>query len=157
MVFTAIDEQYLRMDASPACASVLVLSDNWYPRMAGHLWTAADRVLRADAAIQAIAIPAGSHRVEMRYRPSASFGPATLSLVTLAVVSVCGTLAGWGIREKLAAPGCFKDHSIHAVDSEQAAAGHPQPRHSRAGSKVSLPSSPTASGLRRCQCSASTR
>jgi hypothetical protein len=31
VVFTAIDEQHLRLDATPGCAGVLVLSDNWYP------------------------------------------------------------------------------------------------------------------------------
>jgi len=86
VLFTAIDEEHLRLDASPACASVLVLSDNWYPGWQATLDGRPIEVLRADAAIRAVAIPAGSHRVEMRYRPSSLFWTATLSLVTLGVV-----------------------------------------------------------------------
>jgi len=86
VLVTAIDEEHLRLDASPACASVLVLSDNWYPGWQATLDGRPIEVLRADAAIRAVAIPAGSHRVEMRYRPSSLFWTATLSLVTLGVV-----------------------------------------------------------------------
>ena len=86
VVFTAIDEQHLRLDASPACAGVLVLSDNWYPGWQATLDGRPIDVLRADAAIRAVAMPAGSHRVEMHYRPSGLGWAATLSLVTLAVV-----------------------------------------------------------------------
>ena len=86
VLFTAIDEEHLRLDAAPACAGVLVLSDNWYPGWQATLDGRPIEVLRADAAIRAVAIPAGSHRVEMRYRPSSLFWTATLSLVTLGVV-----------------------------------------------------------------------
>jgi uncharacterized membrane protein YfhO len=97
VVFTAINEQHLRLDASPACASVLVLSDNWYPGWQATLDGRPIEVLRADAAIRAVAIPAGSHRVEMRYRPSGLFWAATLSLVTLAVVLLAAFWPGRGI------------------------------------------------------------
>ncbi len=86
VVFQAIDEQHLRLDASPACAGVMVLSDNWYPGWQATLDGRPVEVLRADAAIRAVAIPAGSHRIEMRYRPSSLLWTAALSLVTLAVV-----------------------------------------------------------------------
>ena len=95
VLFTAIDEQHLRLDASPACANVLVLSDNWYPGWQATLDGRPIEVLRADAAIRAVAIPAGPHRVEMRYRPSSLLWTAALSLVTLAVIL---SAALWPVR-----------------------------------------------------------
>ncbi|MCX6632084.1 MAG: YfhO family protein [Candidatus Solibacter sp.] len=84
VVFTAIDEQHLRLDATPACAGVLVLSDNWYPGWQATLDGKTIEVLRADAAIRAVAVPAGPHRIEMRYAPSGMGWAAALSLATLA-------------------------------------------------------------------------
>jgi hypothetical protein len=84
VVFTATDEQHLRLDASPACAGVLVLSDNWYPSWQATLDGKPIDVLRADAAIRAVAVPAGPHRIEMRYDPPGMRGAAALSLATLA-------------------------------------------------------------------------
>ena len=43
VVFTAIDEQHLRLDASPACAGVLVLVGQLVSRLAGHPRRPADR------------------------------------------------------------------------------------------------------------------
>ena len=84
--FTAIDEQHLRLDAAAACAGVLVLSDNWYPGWQATLDGRPVEVLRADAAIRAVAVPAGPHRVEMRYRLPGMGWAAALSLATLAGV-----------------------------------------------------------------------
>ncbi len=84
VAFTAIDEQHLRLDATPACAGVLVLSDNWYPGWHATLDGKPIEVLRADAAIRGVAVPAGPHRVEMRYRPSGMSWAAALSIATLA-------------------------------------------------------------------------
>jgi hypothetical protein len=83
---TAIDEQHLRLDASPECAGVLVLSDNWYPGWHASLDGRPVDVLRADAAIRAVAVPAGPHRVELIYRPDGLRWTAALSLATLTAV-----------------------------------------------------------------------
>jgi uncharacterized membrane protein YfhO len=85
---TAIDEQHLRLDASPTCAGVLMLSDNWYPGWHATLDGRPIDVLRADAAIRAVAVPAGTHRVELLYRPDGLRWTAALSLATLGVVLV---------------------------------------------------------------------
>ena len=84
VVFAATDEQHLRLDATPACAGVLVLSDNWYPGWQATLDGKPIDVLRADTAIRAVAVPAGPHRIEMRYHPPGMRGAAALSLATLA-------------------------------------------------------------------------
>jgi uncharacterized membrane protein YfhO len=65
---------------------VLVLSDNWYPGWQATLDGKPVNVLRADAAIRAVAVPAGSHRIEMRYLPSGMPWAGALSLATLAGV-----------------------------------------------------------------------
>jgi hypothetical protein len=89
---TAIDEQHLRLDASPACAGVLVLSDNWYPGWHATLDGRPIDVLRADAAIRAVAIPAGPHRVELFYHPDGLGWTAALSLAALGVVLLAALL-----------------------------------------------------------------
>jgi hypothetical protein len=95
--FTAIDEQHLRVDAAPACAGVLVLADNWYPGWQATLDGKPIDILRADAAIRGVALPAGPHRIEMRYRP-AGFGWA--AAVTLAAGCLAGWLAVRALRQK---------------------------------------------------------
>jgi hypothetical protein len=94
VVYTAIDEQRLRVDATPACDGVLVLSDNWYPGWHTTLDGKPVAVLRADAAIRGVRVPAGPHRIEMRYRPSGTPWAAALSLATLAVVLLAAFRAG---------------------------------------------------------------
>jgi hypothetical protein len=86
VVYTAIDEQHLRLDATAACAGVLVFSDNWYPGWQAALDGKPVDVLRADNALRGVAVPRGSHRIEMEYHPSGMGGAAMLSLVTLAGV-----------------------------------------------------------------------
>jgi hypothetical protein len=86
VAFTAIDEQHLRLDATAACAGVLVLSDNWYPGWQATLDDKPVDILRADNAIRGVAVPRGPHRIEMRYHPSGMRGAAALSLLTLAGV-----------------------------------------------------------------------
>jgi len=62
-------EHHVRIDAAPACAALLVISDSWYPGWRATLDGRPVALLRADAALRAIAVPAGAHRVEMIYRP----------------------------------------------------------------------------------------
>jgi hypothetical protein len=67
---------------------LLVLADLWYPG-----WTAqADGrpvpLLRADGLFRAVSLPAGSHRVVMRYRPISFYAGAALSAVGLLTLLV---------------------------------------------------------------------
>ncbi len=64
-------------------AGYLVLLDSFYPGWRAYLDGMEVRVLRADYAFRAVAVPAGSHLVEFRYRPrSVSYGLA-LTLIFL--------------------------------------------------------------------------
>ena len=104
VAFTAIDEQHLRLDATLACAGVLVLSDNWYPGWHATLDGKPAAVLRADTAIRAVAVPAGSHRVEMRYLPPGMAWAAALSILTLVVVLAAALRLATRSREQHPAP-----------------------------------------------------
>jgi uncharacterized membrane protein YfhO len=76
---------------------VLVLADNWYPGWQATLDGKPIDIVRADAAIRGVALPAGSHRIEMRYRP-ARLGWATA--LTLAAGCLAGWLAVRALRQK---------------------------------------------------------
>jgi hypothetical protein len=54
-----------------ATPALLVLADAWFPGWEASLDGAAVPVLRADTALRAVAVPAGEHVVEWRYRPRA--------------------------------------------------------------------------------------
>ena len=95
--FTAIDEQHLRVDAAPVCAGVLVLADNWYPGWQATLDGKPIEILHADAAIRGVAVPAGAHRIEMRYRPA---GLGWAAALTLAAGCLAGWLAVSALRQK---------------------------------------------------------
>src|ERR1019366_4195914 len=84
VVFTAIEEQHLPPDATPARAGVIVLPATWSPACKATLEGKPIDVSRADAGIRAVAVPAGPHRIEMRYDPPGMRGAAALSLATLA-------------------------------------------------------------------------
>jgi uncharacterized membrane protein YfhO len=49
-------------------------------------------VLAADGVLQAVRVPAGSHRVALRYLPLSFAIGATISLLTLAALAVAGAL-----------------------------------------------------------------
>lgn len=92
VTFTAIDEEHVRMDAAPACAGVLVLSDNWYPGWQATLDGKPVEVLRVDTAVRGVAVPSGRHRVEMGYSPRGKVAGAALSLATLVVMLLAALL-----------------------------------------------------------------
>ena len=116
--FTAIDEQYLRVDAAPACAGVLVLADNWYPGWEATLDGKRIDILRADAAIRGVAVPAGPHRIEMRYRPAR---------IGLGRGAHAGGRLSCGVACRKGASS--EDDPPHAVDAEGGGTRHPQVRH----------------------------
>ena len=63
----------------------LVLRDNWFPGWKAEVDGAPARILHADCAFRAVALPAGSHRVVFHYRPGSLYWGIGVSLVALAV------------------------------------------------------------------------
>ncbi len=80
--------QYLALTAELSCAGVLVLSDNWFPGWEATLDGRPVPILLANGALRAISVPAGRHRVEMRYRPASIRWGGAVSFVTFLSVAV---------------------------------------------------------------------
>ena len=64
-------------------ASVLVLTDAWYPGWSVTVDGKPADLLLVDHALRGVAVPAGDHRVEFRYRPRPLMVGATVTALTL--------------------------------------------------------------------------
>jgi hypothetical protein len=51
------------------CPGMVVVSDNWFPGWVATVDGKPARIWKADTAFRGVAVPQGSHRVEMSYRP----------------------------------------------------------------------------------------
>ena len=79
--------QEVALTAELPCAGVLVLSDNWYPGWNATLDGRPVPLLLAYGAVRAVAVPAGKHRVEMRYAPESIRWGGVLSVTTFLSVA----------------------------------------------------------------------
>ena len=79
-------------DITTESAGILVLADLSYPGWVARLDDRPAALLRADGFFRAVSVPAGSHRVEFRYRPISFYAGAAVSLVCLAAA------AAWALR-----------------------------------------------------------
>jgi hypothetical protein len=71
--------------------SILVVSDADYPGWEAELDGVATPILRANLAFRAVALPAGTHRVTMRFRPASARNGLVLSGISaIAVLAFCG-------------------------------------------------------------------
>jgi hypothetical protein len=82
------DEQHVVMDATLQCAGLVVLSDSWFPGWRATVDGRPAQILRADAALRAVLVPGGRHRIEMSYRPTPLYAGAVLSLGTFLALGV---------------------------------------------------------------------
>jgi hypothetical protein len=78
----------VRLEVRLDRAGIVVLADAWDPGWRAWLDGRPASVLQANVAFRAVAVPAGSHVVEMRYRP-----PAALAGLALTGLSVLGLAA----------------------------------------------------------------
>lgn len=85
--FDLYKNQRVALTAELACAGVLVLSDNWFPGWKATLDGHPVPILVADGALRAVAVPAGTHRVEMRYSPASIGWGGVVSFATFLGVS----------------------------------------------------------------------
>lgn len=74
-------------------AAVLVLTDAWFPGWEAVVDGEAAPVLRVDHALRGVALPAGEHRVELRYRPTSLRTGAAMTLLTLAGMVAASALS----------------------------------------------------------------
>ncbi len=83
-------------------AALVRLADLWYPDWAATVDGRAVEVLKADYLLRAVAVPAGTHRVEFRFCPPAVRRGLMLSLASLVVTLV---LLGGGLLRRAPASG----------------------------------------------------
>jgi uncharacterized membrane protein YfhO len=74
-----------------ASDAVLVLTDAFLPGWEATLDGAPVAVLRANTAVRAVVVPAGEHRVEMRYRPRSL--PVGAALACIGAAALVAALA----------------------------------------------------------------
>ena len=75
----------IRLTSAAATPGVVVLSDAWFPGWEARVDGVATPVLRANLAFRAVAVPAGEHEIELRYRPhSLRLGAALAAIGALA-------------------------------------------------------------------------
>jgi uncharacterized membrane protein YfhO len=75
------------IDARLACRGMLILSDVWYPGWVATVDGAATTIYQADAALRAVVLDRGRHRLELHYRPTSALLGALMSI--LGVVGAC--------------------------------------------------------------------
>lgn len=80
------DAERVVVAASTDAPAWLVLTDTWFPGWTARLDGAETPIARADHAFRAVALPAGSHRVEFTFRPRGLVTGGAITLVALAVV-----------------------------------------------------------------------
>ncbi len=86
------------VDTQASGPSILVLTDAWYPGWEARVDGKKVDVLRADHALRAVALPAGSHQVEFEFRPRSLEVGAGISGATAVVV--VGWLALVAVRAR---------------------------------------------------------
>jgi uncharacterized membrane protein YfhO len=83
--------------------ALLVLSDVFYPGWQAYVSDAKVPIYRTDATFRGMLVPAGSHEVEMRFRPRSfisGLGLASVGLLTLLIAVVPDRVVGWLSQEE---------------------------------------------------------
>jgi hypothetical protein len=76
---------HVRLEAELSRAGYVVLVDGYDPGWRAEIDGRPAPVLRANIAFRAVAVPAGRHVVEYRYRPTSVILGASISVLTLAL------------------------------------------------------------------------
>lgn len=84
----AVSNNRLRLHAELDAPGYVVVADNFYPGWRARVDGAPAPLYRANAVMRAVPLPAGSHTVEMVFRPPDFFAGAAVSAVTLLGVGV---------------------------------------------------------------------
>ncbi len=83
----------LQIDTSAPTATVLVVSEIFYPGWEARLDGRPAPILLTDYLLRGVALPAGQHRIEMRYTAPAARTGAIISVLTLAMIAALAVYA----------------------------------------------------------------
>ncbi|PWT89452.1 MAG: hypothetical protein C5B55_11370 [Blastocatellia bacterium] len=83
---TNYEANYLRLETTASTATVLVVSEIFYPGWEATVDGSKQRILLTDFLLRGVALPAGKHVVEMRYTAPAARNGAIISILTLLLV-----------------------------------------------------------------------
>ena len=78
------------LDVSLPCRGMVMLSDTWYPGWVATLDGVPSAIYEVDGAIRGVVAGAGSHRIEMRYRPRSVYAGGVLTGLGLLGALVLG-------------------------------------------------------------------
>lgn len=95
--------QRLTGEVSSPLAGAVVFSETWYPGWKVLVDGKPATLLRADAYLMAVAVPAGLHQVEFRFEPRSFQRGMMVSFVTLGLGSVVSLVASRSRRRELPA------------------------------------------------------
>src|SRR5207247_2550554 len=88
-----VSSQKVQLDVKCAEPALVVVSQTYYHNWKAYLDGASTRLWRANHAFQAVAVPAGRHRVELGYEDRWFQTGAAISAATL-----LGIVASWFVR-----------------------------------------------------------
>ena len=91
---------WLEAEVTAAAPSFAVFSEAYHPYWEATVDGRPAEVARADLALRAVAVPAGSHRVRMEYRPRAFERARIVSLGALAAVFAYAAAGTWKRRRR---------------------------------------------------------
>ena len=69
------------ISAALACPGMVILSDTYYPGWSATVDGKSAPIEEADAIFRGVVVPAGEHRIEMKYRPASVIGGGLLTLL----------------------------------------------------------------------------
>jgi hypothetical protein len=92
---SVFEDNSVHVDVTAERPAMLVVSRPWLPGWRAQVDGRRAPVVRVDGLVQGVAVPAGHHRVSLRYVPPGARAGMALSLVTLAAL-----LAWWGVSRR---------------------------------------------------------
>jgi uncharacterized membrane protein YfhO len=80
------EPNFIRIDAQMQCRGMVILSDTWFPGWVATVDGKRATIERAYGVVRGVVVEAGTHTIEMRYRPMSVYIGALLSLLAAAIV-----------------------------------------------------------------------
>lgn len=93
VVITGYEAKKVELKTTTTCPQVLLLNDRWHENWQASIDEKPAELLRANFIMRGVAVPAGEHTIEFRYRPPHS--TLWISLTAVGAGIVCLVTLGW--------------------------------------------------------------